>query len=69
MGFGGEFVVYGMWFIARMVAEEFGKFRIDVLEVVFVYLKKDEIIVVYNCVEYFIEWVVFMQWWSDYVLF
>lgn len=60
MGFGGEFVVYGMWFIVRMVVEEFGKFRIDVLEVVFVYLKKDEIIVVYNCVEYFIEWVVFM---------
>lgn len=69
MGFGGELVAHGMRFIARTAAEEFGKFRTDVLEAAFAYLKKDEIIAAYNCAEYFTERVVFMQWWSDYVLF
>ncbi|CAI2512898.1 Prophage CP4-57 integrase [Serratia fonticola] len=67
MGFGGELVAHGMRSIARMAAEESGKFRTDVLEAALAHSKKDEIIAAYNRAEYLTERMVLMQWWSDYV--
>lgn len=61
MGFGGEFITYGMRSIARREAEESDKFRTDVLEVPLTSQKKG-IIAAYNRVEYIIERVALMQW-------
>jgi len=67
MGFGGELVAHGMRSIARTAAEEFGKFRIEVLEAALAHSKKDEIVAAYNRAEYLAERVALMQWWGDYV--
>ena len=67
MGFGGELVAHGMRSIARTAAEEFGKFRIEVLEAALAHSKKDEIVAAYNRAEYLVERVALMQWWGDYV--
>ncbi|MEB6533025.1 tyrosine-type recombinase/integrase [Pantoea stewartii] len=67
MGFGGELVAHGMRSIARTAAEEFGKFRIEVLEAALAHSKKDEIVAAYNRAEYLAERVTLMQWWGDYV--
>jgi len=53
--------------IARTAAEEFGKFRIEVLEAALAHSKKDEIIAAYNRAEYLAERVTLMQWWGDYI--
>jgi len=67
MGFGGELVAHGMRSIARTAAEEFGKFRSEVLEAALAHSKKDEIVAAYNRAEYLVERVALMQWWGDYV--
>ncbi|EBP3805530.1 tyrosine-type recombinase/integrase [Salmonella enterica subsp. enterica] len=67
MGFGGELVAHGMRSIARTAAEEYGKFRTEVLESALAHTKKDEIIAAYNRSEYLVEREDLMKWWGDYV--
>ncbi|WP_444878334.1 integrase domain-containing protein [Citrobacter koseri] len=67
MGFGGELVAHGMRSIARTAAEEYGKFRTEVLESALAHTKKDEIIAAYNRSEYLVEREELMKWWGDYV--
>lgn len=55
MGLGGELVNYGMRSIARTVAEEYGKFRTDVLESALAHTKNSEIIAAYNRADYLSE--------------
>lgn len=52
VGLGGVFVLYGLRFIVSTVFNEEG-FLFDVIEVVFVYVDKNEVCCVYNCSDYF----------------
>lgn len=67
MGFGGELVAHGMRSIARTAAEEYGKFRTEVLESALAHSKKTEIIAAYNRAEYLVEKRELMNWWGEYV--
>lgn len=68
MGFGGELVAHGMRSIARTAAEEYGKFRTEVLESALAHSKKTEIIAAYNRAEYIKERTILMQWWGSFVI-